>query len=199
MKIVKNTSAFDTRWLRSLFCKVHRIQSRYEGKCRAWGRLKVTVRGAGRLSDRGSGHAYIGTGPIVLTVGDGRDSRALEDGSLVGQGITTRRLSGLFWHEMTHVYGYRSHRGGRCDPQEKYLDEICDGLPERPPLKQPVPSARENIVQIRYDRIVSRQQNWDKKLNRAKAALLKVKRERRRYELLHRHLLPKATALAGSL
>lgn len=171
MKIAKNTSAFDTRWLRSVFCKTHDRMSVYEGRCRAWERLNVTVRGG---SDRkwreGSGHAYIGTGPIVMTI--------RED-------ITTRRLVALFWHEMMHVYGYRSHRSGQCNAKPADLDRICKGLPEKPILKQPKAKKPKDIIETRYKRILARQVEWEKKLRRAQAAVKKVQHERREYERRH--------------
>ena len=172
MKIAKNTSAFDTRWLRTLFCKVHRVQAKTEGPCKVWKRLKVTV---GRRGPRSawrstSGHAYVGTGPIHLSLLDT---------------VTTRNIARVFWHEMMHVYGYRSHRGGRCDPHSDYLDQICEGLPETPVLKQPAAKKPTDIVKTRYERILTRQAQWQKKFDRAKKALEKATRERREYERRH--------------
>ena len=57
MKIIKNTSKYDTKKLRQLFCFIHFLIAKKEGRLKHWKHLKIAIRNSSR---RNSGCAYIG-------------------------------------------------------------------------------------------------------------------------------------------
>lgn len=171
MKITTNTSGFDSRWLRSVFCKVHAVQAKHEGRYRGWKLLKVYIKRRSGWSPTGcSGNAYVGRGPIWMRLGDE---------------VATRTIASVFWHEMMHVYGYEHSKGLGCEPHPDHLDEVCQGLPEKPVLKQIKVAVSRDVVVTRYQHILAREAAWKKKLSRATTALQKARRERRQYEQRH--------------
>ena len=65
MKIIKNTTNLDNKKLQSLFCFIHRLIAKHEGKLRHWKRLRV------RIENRTfgySGRAYLGKVYYSLSV-----------------------------------------------------------------------------------------------------------------------------------
>ena len=94
MKIIKNTSKYDTKKLRQLFCFIHFLIAKKEGRLKHWKHLQIAIRNSSR---RNSGCAYIGQ-----VFGSGHDmflslhwNWRLDD------------VSNLFAHELMHSYGYQ--------------------------------------------------------------------------------------------
>ena len=171
MKIITNTSRFDTRFLRSLYVATHKHMKRTEGPMRAWPRLCVTVSGK-RHANYVSGYAYIKSGPVHLTIGDH---------------ATTRTIVKTMFHEGMHVYGYRHSDGGlKCDPHDDDLDVICRDFPDMPlwqrAAKRPPP---KDLIAERYARLKAREAAWRTKEKRAANALKKVRAAIRTYERRH--------------
>ena len=103
MKIIKNTTNLDNKKLQSLFCFIHRLIAKHEGKLRHWKSLRV------RIENRSfgySGRAYLGKvyyssrvpkdkqWDILLRVSEGTKK------DMMGE------FSQLFAHELMHSYGY---------------------------------------------------------------------------------------------
>ena len=110
MRIIKNSSVYNTRKLNSLFCMIHNQLAKPEGRLPQWKRLKVIVRN-GNNSGRAlifHHRSEIGTKwDMMLSLGTGIET-----------------ISQVFAHELMHNYGYR-HRQFRSDPlDEHHLDEI---------------------------------------------------------------------------
>ena len=113
MRIIKNTSVYQTRKLKNLFGMVHYLIAIREGRLRTWKQLRVLVR-----NGRNSGHAYLSVG------GSWR-----EFDMCVSVGTDLEGICQLFAHELMHNYGYH-HRQFRRDPLdqdqiERIKREIC--------------------------------------------------------------------------
>lgn len=110
MKIVKNTSPYQTRQIRSVICAVHAHMRKLERRpAPNWKRLRVKIR------SRAWGHSgwayYEGKGRA-----HGKDWDVLL--SLSRQGCTIRQLALLTYHELMHTYGYR-HRQFNDIPEQE--------------------------------------------------------------------------------
>ena len=93
MKIIKNTSKYDTKKLRQLFCFIHFLIAKKEGRLKHWKHLKIAIRYSSR---RNSGCAYIGqvwgaSHDMFLSL---HYNWRLDD------------VSDLFAHELMHSYGF---------------------------------------------------------------------------------------------
>ena len=113
MKIIKNTSLYDTKKLQSLFCLVHSQLAKYEGGLPHWKSLKIQV--MDKVKGRhASGCAYVGK------VYGNRPDMWLS----LNKETSLERIAQLFAHELLHSYGYR-HSQFRTDPLEPHhIDEI---------------------------------------------------------------------------
>jgi hypothetical protein len=96
MKIIKNTSKYDTKKLRQLFCFIHFLIAKKEGRLKHWKHLKIQIRNSGR---RNSGCAYIGQ-----VWGASRDMFLS-----LHHNFRLDDVSDLFAHELMHSYGFH-HR-----------------------------------------------------------------------------------------
>ena len=113
MKIIKNTSLFQTKKLNSLFCHVHNQLAQYEGRLPHWKYLKIQV--MDKVKGRhASGCAYLGQ-----VYGRGADMWCSYNVD-----TSLERMAQLFAHELMHSYGYR-HSQFRSNPLEPHhIEEI---------------------------------------------------------------------------
>jgi len=119
MRIIKNSSVYNTRKLNSLFCMIHNQLAKPEGRHPQWKRIRVKIHN-GRNSGRACYPADIGwrEWDMFLSLGSGIEN-----------------ISQLFAHELMHNYGYR-HRQFRSDPLDQHhLDEIKQKFSSHEELK----------------------------------------------------------------
>jgi hypothetical protein len=173
MKIIKNTSYFDTVKLKSLFSTVHNLLAKAEGRLKHWKRLKVIVR------DKEWGYS----GRCLL--GGVHFTRDWDMFLSVDKDTDTNTLAYLFAHELMHSYGYR-HSQYRDDPltkeqhdfiKDKYKNVIMHKVKKAKPKK--------DIISIRFARMQKRERSWGRKLKLATSHLKKVKREIKVYKRRH--------------
>lgn len=121
MRIIKNTSVYQTKKLKKLFGLVHYLIALREGRLPQWKQLRVVVRN-GRNSGRAFYPMWIGnnhTGwDMFLSLNSSPHINYLS------------RIAQLFAHELMHNYGYK-HAQFRSDPLEpdqidRIKREICE-------------------------------------------------------------------------
>lgn len=120
MRIVKNTSRYETKTLRSVLCKVHAHMRKLEGRpAPNWKNLRVKI---GHLSRWGwSGYAYYG----------GKSWKDWDVHFSLGQGQTLHCFAKAVYHELMHTYGYRHSQYSDLPDRE------CEMLfPENGPLPE---------------------------------------------------------------
>ena len=107
MKIIKNTSLYETKKLKSLFCFIHTLLSQYEGRLPSWKHLTISVV-KHKDQNNYSGWAY--HMPKSGAPRHGRKYAWREKGAdmhlRMGRGISLTDISQLFAHELMHSYGY---------------------------------------------------------------------------------------------
>lgn len=164
MKIIKNTSVFDTRFIKRACIATHAHMAKIEGRLTQWNYLELKIE---NKCSGYSGHAYCGGSYIHL--------------SLSPQ-LLVKQLIKLTYHELMHIYGYL-HRQG-CDPSFQDIAIICKTLIIDPdtPIPQPPPTAKLNLVEKRYQQMLVRQRTWNAKLKRAETAYEKVTKEIAAYQ-----------------
>jgi len=113
MKIIKNTSLYETKKLQSLFCLIHSQLAKYEGRLPQWKSLKIQV--MDKVKGRhASGCAYRGK-----VYGNQPDMWLS-----LNKETSLEVIAQLFAHELMHSYGY-NHSQYRTDPLEPHhIDEI---------------------------------------------------------------------------
>tara|TARA_A100000172_G_scaffold26811_2_gene15731 strand:+ start:5842 stop:6666 length:825 start_codon:yes stop_codon:yes gene_type:complete len=173
MKIIKNTSGFDTGKLRSLFSFIHRQVAKDEGKLSFWKTLNIQVQS--KTTSTYSGQAYLGKYRVekwdmFLSISDE---------------ISIGSLSQLFAHELMHNYGYEHHQFPRHPLSKEQLDDIKANFDISDMKKVARAKKRINKVAQRYERMLKRQKAWSKKLKLANTNLAKVEKEIRKYERVH--------------
>jgi hypothetical protein len=117
MRIIKNTSVYQTKKLKKLFGLIHYIIALREGRLPKWKQLRVVVRNGSN-----SGYAFY---PRWIGNNHKGWDMFLSVGSSNIEGICQ-----LFAHELMHNYGYK-HRQFRTDPLdpdqiERIKREICE-------------------------------------------------------------------------
>jgi len=113
MKIIKNTSLYDTKKLKSLFCFIHNLLAKDEGRLPQWATLTIEIK-KHKHSKGYSGWAYLGK-----VYGDGADMCLR-----MGKDLSLNGLAQLFAHELMHSYGY-DHQQFQTDPlYQGQLDKI---------------------------------------------------------------------------
>ena len=114
MNINKNTSLYDTKKLKGLFCHVHSQLAKYEGRLPHWSTLKVQV--MDKVQGRhGSGCAYVGK---VI-------SRSEPDMWIsINKEASLERIAQLFGHELMHSYGYRHNQFRRNPLEPAHINDI---------------------------------------------------------------------------
>jgi len=169
VKIIKNTSVFDTMFIKRVCVATHAHMAKIEGRLKQWDYLKLKVE-AKRSGY--SGHAYYNGSYMHFSL---------------GPEIDVEHLAKLAYHELMHVYGYH-HRHG-CDPSTQDIATICEalGVSTDAPIPQKVlaPVAKHDLVEDRYQRMLTRQKTWAAKLKRAETAHAKVSREITAYQRRH--------------
>jgi len=173
MKIIKNTSSFDTGKLRSLFSFIHNQIAKDEGKLSYWKNLNIQIQS--KTTSTYSGRAYLGKyhakkWDMFLSIADRID---LYD------------LSQLFAHELMHNYGYRHHQFNHDPLTKQQMNEIKANFDVSEMKKVVKTKKRINKVAQRYERMLKRQKAWSKKLKLANTNLAKVEKEIRKYERVH--------------
>ena len=104
MKIIKNTSHYDTKKLKSMFCFIHSQLAKHEGRLPQWKSLQITCMKHKQLNSY-SGWAYLGK-----VYGEGADMHLR-----MGRDISIKANAQLFAHELMHSYGY-THSQFNTDP-----------------------------------------------------------------------------------
>ena len=100
MKIVKNTSVFDTRALRSLICKTHAHMRKLERRSAPnWAGLRIAIRGK---SHGWSGRAYHNGVSHWTTKYSERWGVFFS----INERMTTFEFAVAVYHELMHTYGY---------------------------------------------------------------------------------------------
>lgn len=173
MKIIKNTSAFDSTKLRSLFSFIHNQIAKHEGKLSYWKSLNIQIQS--KTTSTYSGQAYLGKYHVkkwdmFLSIADT---------------IDLYNLSQLFAHELMHNYGYRHHQFNHDPLTKKQMDEIKQNFCIEDFIKKPKVKKQINRVAQRYERMLKRQKSWNRKLKLATTNLAKVEKEIKRYEKVH--------------
>ena len=119
MRIIKNSSVYNTRKLNSLFCMIHNQLAKPEGRLPQWKQLRVAVR-----NGRNSGRA---------TYYVGRSWKEWDMFLSLDSGI--ENISQLFAHELMHNYGYRHRQFRRRPLDQHHLDEIKQKFSSHEELK----------------------------------------------------------------
>ena len=113
MKIIKNTSLYDTKKLKGLFCHVHSQLAKYEGRLPHWKSLKIQV--MDKVQGRhASGCAYVGK-----VYGEGADMFLS-----LNKETSLKRIAQIFGHELMHSYGYKHHQFRKYPLEPHHIDEI---------------------------------------------------------------------------
>lgn len=179
MKIIKNTSKFDSKKLKPLFTLIHNLVAIREGRLPHWNRLKVQI---ANKAEGYSGRAYVGE---VYTTADEWDVYLS-----VSENITLEKLSYLFAHELYHSYGY-GHKQYRSDPLEVSDYEIIDTSFDIDDMrsKDVNKGTQINVVAKNYKKLLARRENLENKrkryesnIKRVDNSLKKVEKSIKQYE-----------------
>lgn len=177
MKIIKNTSGFETKKLKSLYCYIHALMSKSEGRLPQWKTLKVEIRSK---SFGYSGRAYLGK-----VFGTGWDMFLSMSNKL-----SIEQISQLFAHELMHSYGY-DHNQYRTNPlDEKQIElikskyNVEDLLIKDSPKETQVNVVAKNYkkLKLRKANLLKKQQQYQSNLKRIDNSMKKVERQLGQYE-----------------
>lgn len=177
MRIIKNTSGYDTAKLKSLFCEVHSLVAKREGRLPHWRDLKVAVR---RKSYGYSGRAYLGK-----VYGEGWDLFLS-----INDEMNISSLSQLFAHELYHSYGYE-HKQYATWPLSENDIQILEAKFSIEDLisKKEEKTLRVNLVAKNYSKLLKRKENllkrqkqYESNLKRISNSLKKVSKSIDLYE-----------------
>ena len=162
MKIIKNTSGYDTAKLKSLFCEVHSLISKREGKLAHWKDLKVAVR---RKSYGYSGRAYLGK-----VYGEGWDLFLS-----INDEMNISSLSQLFAHELYHSYGY-DHKQYATWPLSENDIQILESKFSIEDLisKEEEKTTQVNLVAKNYSKLLKRKENLLKRQKQYESNLKRI-------------------------
>jgi hypothetical protein len=161
MRIIKNTSSFDTGKLRSLFSFIHNQIAKDEGKLSYWKNLNIQI---WNKSYGISGHAYLGK-----YYGNGHDMHLS-----MADDIGLYSMSQLFAHELMHSYGYHHHQFRSHPLSKEQIADIRAKFDIGEMKKVAKAKKRINKVAQRYERMLKRQKAWSRKLKLANTNLAKV-------------------------
>jgi len=165
VKIVKNTSGFDTRVLRRIIIQAHSFIRKHEGAPAAhWKTLQVIIRGRD-LGRHTSGCAYLGGDKMWMT--------------LPRKDLTARGVLHLAYHELMHVFGYQ-HRAFKdlSDAEAAALIPVDYPILLKPTRK----SSSAEVKAKRIAALLSRRARWRSRLKRSQNALRRIERRLRYYE-----------------
>ena len=177
MKIIKNTSAFDTKKLRSLFSLVHNQVAKYEGKLKHWNKLKVIVR---QKSQGYSGRAYVGQ--VWYSSSTPKDQQ-WDVFLSVSKDVDMFDLSQLFAHELYHSYGFGSHKSFSHHPlNDKQLNVINSKFKITDLFRVEKPKVKIDYVTLRFQKAKSKLAEWERKQKRINNLVKKYKKQVAYYE-----------------
>ena len=177
MKIIKNTSAFDSKKLRSLFSLIHNQVAKYEGRLKHWKRLKIIVR---QKSYGYSGQAYVGQ--VFYNSSVPKDKR-WDIFLSVSKDLTLYNLSQLFAHELYHSYGFGSHKSFRHDPlDEKQFEVINKKFDIKNLFKVEKPKIKTDYVALRFEKAKKGLAKWESKQKRINNLVKKYRKKIAYYE-----------------
>ena len=170
MKIIKNTSCYDSKKLQQLFCFIHSLIAKKEGRLKQWKTLKVQIRNTNWGC---TGRAYIGQvwgegWDMFLSLNKDRDLKTISD---------------LFAHELMHSYGYR-HKDMICVTTPLVKDQhqkIQDKFGNVNFTKIDKPKVKIDYVSLRKIRAEQKLTKWLSKYNFAKNKVKKYQRQVKYY------------------
>lgn len=100
MKIIKNTSVYETKKLNTLFCFIHNLIAKHERRLRRWSMLKIHVK---KHSRSYSGCANLG---VPYFFNENIPHMTLR----MHKDLSLNEIAQLFAHELMHSYGYDHHQ-----------------------------------------------------------------------------------------
>ena len=170
MKIIKNTSYYDSKKLQQLFCFIHSLIAKTEGRLKQWKTLQVQIRNS---TGRCSGRAYVGQvygegWDMFLSLNKNRDLKTISD---------------LFAHELMHSYGYH-HKDMLCVSTPLVKDhhqKIQDKFGNVNFTKIDKPKVKIDYVSLRKTRAEQNLTRWLSKYNFAKNKVKKYQRQVKYY------------------
>jgi hypothetical protein len=178
--VIKNTTRWDTGDLRRLFSRciqdVRRVEGRDAWRARNKG-LIVTVQNDNSSPTSIHGRAVIGRYRILIKIGMEVDFTC---GELGWQSLM--KLARIFIHEYYHNLGYRDqdHRHYRNDYTADWDVGFLDGYSIG--LAEPKPKVHRDIQMERYEKVLVKVKEYERKVKRSKTLLAKWKQKQRYYE-----------------
>lgn len=174
MKIIKNTSGYETKALRKIIVMAHAHIRATEGAAvPRWNDLQIVIRGRDSHGHV-SGCAYLGGTKMWLTI---PRSRVIKNLGEVWPAISARRVMWLAYHELMHSFGY-NHSQYR-DLNDKELAEL---IPEDYAMPQPAKKSKADPREGRIASLIERRAKWKTRLTRAQNTLKKINQRIRYYE-----------------
>jgi len=169
MKIIKNTSCYDSKKLQQLFCFIHSLIAKTEGRLKHWKTLKVQIR---NTNLKCSGRAYIGQ-----VWGDGWDMFLS-----LNKEHDLKRISDLFSHELMHSYGFR-HKDmlSHYPLTEEQHNKINNRFKDIDLLKQIKSKVVIDYVSLRKNKAEKKLAKWLSKYKFAKNKVKKYQRQVKYY------------------
>ena len=169
MKIIKNTSGYDSRKLQSLFSAIHNEIAKDEGRLKHWKKLKVKIQAK---SYGYSGRAYLGK--VYLQDWDMFLS--------VSPDLTFEDISQLFAHELYHSYGFNHHQF-KTDPlNEKQITRLEKKFKIEDLHRVEKPKAIVDHVKLRYENAQKKLAQWESQQKRTNNLVKKWKKKVAYYE-----------------
>ena len=176
MKIVKNTSKFDTKELKKLFTIVHNYIAKNHkgfGKLKGWDILSINI--ANKVKGRKhSGRAYVGFLDMLF----GLKNKGWNMFLSLNEFETIEQIIQLYAHELYHNYGLR-HK----DYPDKYnvfmtweLDKIIELFGKNFVPHKKKDNLIKNVVAKNYKNLKARKEKFAKK---AKTIFIKPKKDRK--------------------
>ena len=169
MKIIKNTSGYDSRKLQSLFSAIHNEIAKDEGRLKHWKKLKVQIQAK---SYGYSGRAYLGK-----VYGKGWDMFLS-----VSNDLTFNEIAQLFAHELYHSYGFHHHQFQRHPLDEKQMARLEKKFKIEDLHKVEKPKVKVDYVRLRYENAQNKLSEWESKQKRTNNLVKKWKKKVAYYE-----------------
>jgi len=169
MKIIKNTSGYDSRKLQSLFSAIHNEIAKDEGRLKHWKGLQVQIQAK---SYGYSGRAYLGK-----VYGEGWDMFLS-----VSPRLTLIQISQLFAHELYHSYGFNHHQFKRDPLNEKQMARLEKKFKIEDLHRVKKPKAKVDYVRLRYENAQNKLAEWESKQKRTNNLVKKWKKKVAYYE-----------------
>ena len=168
MRIVENKTSLDNKKLQQLFCFVHQLIAKTEGRLRQWKRMRVFM--SYRNTAGYSGKATLGGTKIWIRF------------CLVSYN-NIETLSQVFAHELMHSYGF-GHKGFRRFPlDEKQIAKIKTRFVDMKSFWKPYKEKpKVDVIVVRYQRMVSNKKYWEKKFKFSSTKYKKYSRMIRGYQ-----------------